>query len=109
MQSGFDHKTKLTWLGRNYYLPGIAGNGTYIIYRIALTSISDISYTNIPNIRIAYRYETLQEELEILRRGGPTPSPSRSLPFDGKYPYNRVIIQPPDESNGIVYSIYALL
>lgn len=37
------------WLGPNYTREGVAGN--------------DISRTNVPDIRVSYRYETLIDEL----------------------------------------------
>jgi len=40
------------WLGPDYQEPGVAGN--------------DIRRTNVPAIRIAYRYEALNEELRLL-------------------------------------------
>ena len=43
------------WLGPDYQEPGIAGN--------------DIRRTNVPNIRIAYRYEALREELRLITLG----------------------------------------
>lgn len=50
--SGFDRKQKQFWIGMNYQLEGEAGN--------------DINRTNVPNIRIRYRYETLCDELNII-------------------------------------------
>lgn len=49
VMSGFSHEVKQHWLGPNYARPGTAGN--------------DISRTNVPDIRMAYRYETMIEEL----------------------------------------------
>ncbi len=43
------------WLGPDYQKPGIAGN--------------DIRRTNVPPIRIAYRYEAFCEELRLLTLG----------------------------------------
>lgn len=51
LMSGFEQKSKRKWLGENCHLPGPAGN--------------DIQKTNIPNIRLAYRYQTLMEEVFI--------------------------------------------
>ncbi|XP_014246417.1 AMP deaminase 2-like [Cimex lectularius] len=47
--SGYPHDTKRYWLGNEYTKEGVAGN--------------DISKTNVPDIRIAYRTETLMSEL----------------------------------------------
>nr|XP_016925554.2 AMP deaminase 2 isoform X1 [Drosophila suzukii] len=49
MMSGFPHVIKQQWLGPVYYEDGIMGN--------------DITRTNVPEIRVAYRYETLLDEL----------------------------------------------
>jgi AMP deaminase len=43
---------KQRWLGPNYLIEGIASN--------------DINQTNIPDIRITFRYETLVQELGII-------------------------------------------
>ena len=47
-QSGFEHVMKQRWLGPNYYLPGVKGN--------------DMSKCNVPDIREAFRHETLMQE-----------------------------------------------
>ncbi|KAJ8257999.1 hypothetical protein GJAV_G00192010 [Gymnothorax javanicus] len=52
LMSGFSHKTKCHWLGPNYVLEGPQGN--------------DIRRTNVPDIRVAYRYETMCEELNLI-------------------------------------------
>jgi len=54
--SGFPHKVKMKqyWLGPNYTKDGVAGN--------------DISRTNVPDIRVGYRHETLVEELANIFR-----------------------------------------
>uniref|UniRef100_A0A034V9N6 AMP deaminase n=1 Tax=Bactrocera dorsalis TaxID=27457 RepID=A0A034V9N6_BACDO len=49
IMSGFPHKVKQHWLGPNYTREGVAGN--------------DITRTNVPDIRVAYRHETLLDEL----------------------------------------------
>jgi len=48
-QSGFPPEVKNYWLGPNFRREGVAGN--------------DITRTNVPDIRVSYRYETLIEEL----------------------------------------------
>ena len=45
-------QVKQCWLGPNYTKEGVAGN--------------DMSRTNIPDIRVAFRYETALEELSTL-------------------------------------------
>ncbi|KAF9194526.1 AMP deaminase [Haplosporangium sp. Z 767] len=52
--SGFENKVKKQWIGRRWYLPGVQGN--------------DMAKTNVPNIRIAFRHQTLCEELNMLKR-----------------------------------------
>ncbi|KAF9583352.1 AMP deaminase [Lunasporangiospora selenospora] len=52
--SGFENKVKKHWIGKKWYLPGVQGN--------------DMEKTNVPNIRVAFRHETLQEELGMLQR-----------------------------------------
>jgi len=47
--SGFSHEVKQHWLGPNYRRDGVAGN--------------DMTRTNVPDIRVAYRHETLLDEL----------------------------------------------
>lgn len=45
-------QVKRYWLGPNYHIPGVPGN--------------DIRRTNVPAIRIAYRYEAFREELCLI-------------------------------------------
>ncbi len=52
--SGFDHPIKLAWLGPKYRLFGPAGN--------------DPSLTNVPEIRVKFRQETLLAELDFILR-----------------------------------------
>ncbi|KAF7298704.1 A-deaminase domain-containing protein [Mycena indigotica] len=56
IQSGFEMEIKRHWLGHQWYLPGAAGN--------------DIHKTNVPNIRLAYRHQTLLEELNMINMIG---------------------------------------
>lgn len=51
VQSGFEHVLKQRWLGSNYHLPGVAGN--------------DTAKVNVPDIREAFRHETLLQELDM--------------------------------------------
>ena len=52
MQSGFEHVVKQRWLGPDYNLPGLAGN--------------NVAKTNVPDIREAFRHETLLQELAMI-------------------------------------------
>lgn len=52
LMSGFPDRIKREWLGNNFQLPGYQGN--------------DLQYTNIPNIRVAFRCEgTGQPPLKV--------------------------------------------
>jgi len=55
IMSGFQEKTKEHWIGENYKKKGVSGNA--------------IEKTNLPDIRVAYRYETLLAELRGIFRG----------------------------------------
>lgn len=55
LMSGFEHHVKQHWIGSNYTEDGPGGN--------------DITRTNVPNIRVAYRHETLVEELKHILLG----------------------------------------
>ncbi|XP_045486108.1 AMP deaminase 2-like isoform X2 [Pieris rapae] len=52
IMSGFPHEMKQHWLGSQYQREGPEGN--------------DITRTNIPDLRLAYRHETLIDELDNL-------------------------------------------
>ncbi|KAK6458599.1 AMP deaminase [Scheffersomyces xylosifermentans] len=51
-QSGWEASIKKHWLGKKYYLGGIAGH--------------DIEKTNVPDIRVSYREDTLKSELQLV-------------------------------------------
>lgn len=52
IQSGFEMEVKRHWIGKKWYLPGSAGN--------------DINKTNVPDKRLAFRHNTLMEELNLI-------------------------------------------
>ncbi|KAF2226542.1 hypothetical protein BDZ85DRAFT_256345 [Elsinoe ampelina] len=54
VQSGFEMEVKKRWLGRDFTLPGVRGN--------------DVGRCNVPNIREAFRHETLSMEREMVER-----------------------------------------
>ena len=56
LQSGFEARFKKHFLGENCFLQGVPGNS--------------IAHSNVPDIRIAYRHETLQSELQFVKSGG---------------------------------------
>ncbi|XP_025418247.1 AMP deaminase 2 isoform X3 [Sipha flava] len=64
IMSGFPHRIKQYWLGPNYTKEGVAGN--------------DISRTNVPDIRVAYRNETLLDELAVIF-GSSTPNNTANI------------------------------
>ena len=51
LQSGFEAGLKRHWLGKNYRFPGPLGNA--------------MEKTNVPNIRVGFRHDTLMEELSM--------------------------------------------
>lgn len=53
MQSGFEMEIKRHWLGHDWYRPGAEGNS--------------VDKTNVPNVRVAFRYNTLIEERTMVR------------------------------------------
>jgi AMP deaminase len=66
VQSGFEMELKRHWLGQHWFLPGAAGN--------------DIHKTNVPNIRLAYRHQTLLEELALVGGHAPKEEGKVALP-----------------------------
>ncbi|XP_068619302.1 AMP deaminase 2-like isoform X3 [Battus philenor] len=79
LMSGFPHEMKQYWLGPNYMKEGVAGN--------------DITRTNVPDIRISFRYETLLDELtnifkshHSVRQFSRGPSPSTPPPPNVRVP-----------------------
>ncbi|CAJ0566946.1 unnamed protein product, partial [Mesorhabditis spiculigera] len=54
LQSGFEDKVKIHWLGPNFKEEGVLGN--------------DIHRTNVPDIRVSYRHEALVDELTNIFR-----------------------------------------
>jgi len=51
LQSGFEGAVKARWLGNDYHVPGPEGN--------------NMDKSNVPNIRMAFRHQTLREELKM--------------------------------------------
>ncbi|KAL0228394.1 hypothetical protein RCL1_004537 [Eukaryota sp. TZLM3-RCL] len=62
VQSGFDLETKIEW--------GLSGDGD--------ASVNNISYTNVPDIRVAFRKELLTSELNYIKKA--TDSGKNNLP-----------------------------
>lgn len=55
VHSGFPHAVKKHWVGAHYWRPGPEGN--------------DIHKTNVPNLRMRFRYDTLHQELDMVLKG----------------------------------------
>lgn len=53
LQSGFEMEVKRHWLGPNWFLPGVEGN--------------EIHKSNVPDLRVEYRQQTLLEERTMVR------------------------------------------
>lgn len=78
VQSGFEQAIKQRWLGSDYSLPGVAGN--------------NVAKTNVPNIREAFRHETLLQELSMIDRYtaaamSTEPVSTTNLPPPATHPY----------------------
>ena len=69
IQSGFEMEIKRHWLGHQWYLPGSAGNDINKVgHPVLARTKSDVFYqTNVPNIRLVYRHQTLMEELRMVK------------------------------------------
>jgi AMP deaminase len=59
-QSGFEGCIKAHWFGDKWYMEGAAGN--------------DPRRTNIPNMRLQFRHDTLETEIRLLWTGAPNPA-----------------------------------
>ncbi|KAI8894640.1 hypothetical protein BC833DRAFT_623767 [Globomyces pollinis-pini] len=75
LQSGWELQLKKRWIGSKCDIPGPSGN--------------DIHKSNVPNIRVAYRYQTLREErlmvLSSLREMGTNELKVPDQPVDPTY------------------------
>ncbi|KAI9297613.1 AMP deaminase [Neoconidiobolus thromboides FSU 785] len=56
LQSGFELNIKKHWLGENCHKPGPMGN--------------NVQKTNVPDIRVSYRYETWMDEVNMIKHQG---------------------------------------
>lgn len=52
LQSGWEMEIKRHWLGRRFFVPGPGGN--------------DVTKTNVPDLRLQYRNDTLKQELSFV-------------------------------------------
>jgi AMP deaminase len=68
-------EVKRHWLGQHWYLPGAAGNDINKVLSplnslhasfVPLITLN-LPQTNVPNIRLAYRHQTLLGELNMIR------------------------------------------
>ncbi|CAG8530263.1 11560_t:CDS:10 [Diversispora eburnea] len=81
IQSGFEMAIKKHWLGAHWYLPGKYGN--------------DIHKTNVPNVRMQFRQDTLEEEIRMVEKYS-------KLKSNSSFEQNTVhMIHPPPQSRGI--------
>ena len=70
-------EVKRHWLGKEWYLPGSKGNN---MEKVSITckdfcfAVLTFFKTNVPNIRLDYRHETLQEELDLIELGSASPA-----------------------------------
>lgn len=64
LMSGFPVEFKQHWIGANYQREGVEGN--------------DIQRTNLPSIRVLYRYETLLDELNHIKLSETTDKSKKS-------------------------------
>ncbi|CAG4956920.1 unnamed protein product [Colias eurytheme] len=83
LMSGFPHEMKQYWLGPNYTKEGVAGN--------------DITRTNVPDIRVSFRYETILDELTNIFKARQS---FRQLRNDAKSP-----TPPPPNVNAPIVSL----
>lgn len=78
---------KRHWLGQKWYLPGAAGNDIHKVRRVSFVYLLVIFWcmggvnetdsfvqTNVPDIRLEYRRQTLVEELKMIGAMGGTDS-----------------------------------
>ena len=63
LQSGFEHPFKVQWLGPAYAKEGVEGN--------------DVKMSNVPDIRIMFRHETLQGERQFVERHSTPGAPAK--------------------------------
>lgn len=65
LQSGWEAQIKSHWVGKDFEKEGVEGN--------------DVEKTNVPDIRINYRYETLSTELELVEHYSSFKDPDQGL------------------------------
>eukprot|EP01122_Echinamoeba_exundans_P017861 TRINITY_DN980_c0_g1_i3.p1 TRINITY_DN980_c0_g1~~TRINITY_DN980_c0_g1_i3.p1 ORF type:complete len:1088 (+),score=165.49 TRINITY_DN980_c0_g1_i3:521-3784(+) len=68
LQSGFEHRIKTEWLGPRYLLAGPSGN--------------EVSFSNVPNLRLQFRSDTLNQEVSLINKlasSTPLPKANSSL------------------------------
>jgi AMP deaminase len=70
LNSGFSHADKVHWVGDTYWLPGSAGNDTH--------------KTNVPDVRVRFRHETLQAERQLISKGAAATEAQRKAAAEAK-------------------------
>ncbi|KAL9085342.1 MAG: hypothetical protein Q9165_007633 [Trypethelium subeluteriae] len=88
-QSGFEHTVKQRWLGPRYHLPGVSGN--------------DVSKGNVPDIREAFRHETLMQEHAMIERYT-APNPSSTLSTSSLPPGSTTLVHRENKQPGTAIS-----
>ena len=73
LNSGFSHADKVHWVGDTYWLPGSAGNDTH--------------KTNVPDVRVRFRHETLQAEKHLIAKGAALTEAQRKAAAEAKRRY----------------------
>ena len=84
-----EHPYKAYWIGKQYSVPGPRG--------------SDIHLTNVPNIRLQYRFESLIHEHSVVQEGSGilAPLPAAMPPADRR----QIQDKPPKAAGGTGLSI----
>ena len=70
LNSGFSHADKVHWVGNTFWLPGSAGNDTH--------------KTNVPDVRVRFRHDTLMGELELIAKGADAANARRKAAEEAK-------------------------
>ena len=74
---------KRHWLGQHWYLPGAAGNDinkVHVFYACTPVYMTDnLIQTNVPNLRLEYRRQTLVEELTMIRTARPADAAATAI------------------------------
>jgi AMP deaminase len=81
LQSGFEHRIKAEWLGPKYLSNGPSGN--------------EVSFSNVPNLRLQFRADTLDQEMALINKL----SLSVPLPKTDATLFTRIAINEPQSAS----------